>query len=89
MGKQATIKQQATAYNEYHILLLKKHIREVLQLSLVTRENELAQSDHNEAIEQQYLGYRMALEDIYYALYEEELPEPTYKTEIDFGTVDV
>jgi hypothetical protein len=27
-------------------------------------------------MQQQYLGYRMALEDLYFGLYEEDLPEP-------------
>lgn len=89
MGKQFTIKEQSSAYDEYHLRLLKNHLRLTLQQMIAVREEELDQSDHNPTIEQQYLGYRMGLEDLYYGLYDEELPEINAPTVIDWSNPSV
>ncbi len=82
-------KQQKSAFEDYNLLLLKKHIRETLQTMIETRENELLLSDNNEQLNQQYLGYRMALEDLYYGLYDQVLPEPVYKPVTVYESEDV
>ena len=83
--------EQQDAYTEYVLMGAKRTLRTKIQAMLAAREEELEQAGKNAgpAMEFGYLGYRMALEDLYYRLYDENLPEVKSKTTIDWSSVDV
>lgn len=90
MGTKELI-EQGDAYTSYVLLGSKKHIREMMQLAITTREEELVQAGNNvgDVMRYSYLGYRMALEDLYYGMYNEELPEVKHRSTIEWEKVSV
>lgn len=90
MGNQKLL-EQGDAYTAYVLLGSKKKIREMMQLAIATREEEIQQAGNSvgEVMSYSYLGYRMGLEDLYYGLYDEELPEVKQKSTIDWEKVNV
>lgn len=84
--------EQLDAYTSYSLLGVKKYIREKIHEALEVREEELGQAGENagDVMKLSYLGYRMGLEDLYYGLFNEDLPEPvsTLST-VDWSDLDV
>lgn len=77
MTYKATVKEQLDAYTEYSLLSVKKHLKEQIHKAIEVREEEIEQAGENagDVMKYSYLGYRMGLEDLYYGLFGEELPE--------------
>lgn len=91
MGNQTATKEQTDAYTAYTLLGAKKFIKERCQLAIQVREEELEQAGDNvgQVMKLSYLGYRMAIEDIYYGLYGEKLPEPAFTSSVVWDKLDV
>lgn len=83
--------EQRDAYLEYVALAMKRTLRTMFQEMIDVREEELEQAGENagEVMRFGYVGYRMALEDVYFKLYGENIPEVNNKSRIDFEAVDV
>lgn len=93
MGKiqQPSVDEQRDAYIEYNKLALKRTLRVMFQKMIDVREEELAQAGDNagDAMNFGYIGYRMALEDVYFELYGENIPEVKNASNISFEAVRV
>jgi len=94
MGKtlvKPSFQEQRDAYLDYVLMASKRTIRKKMQHMIDVREEELLQAGENagDAMKFGYIGYRMALEDLYFDLYGENIPEVKNKTTIDWINVDV
>lgn len=86
-----TLIEQTDAFTAYSLLGSKKYMQKTLQDAIARREEELQQAGNNagEVMQYSYVGYRMALEDLYFNLYGEELPEVQFESTIDWDNLDV
>ena len=91
MGNIATLEERTDAFTAYSLLGAKSYIKAQCQKALEVREEELQQAGENAGgvMRLSYVAYRMAIEDLYYGLFDENLPEPKFKSSIDWDNLDV
>ena len=91
MGNIASLEERTDAFTAYSLLSSKKFIKEQCQKAVAVREEELQQAGENagDVMKLSYVAYRMAIEDLYYGLFNENLPEPKFVSSIDWDNLNV